>query len=297
MKAYLLAGKPYHMPSRLFHLIVLVVTLILAGCQSSALASSSLREPIKLGGSTTVAPAAAALAMAYMEEHPELEISVRGGGSGLGVKGIAYGGFHIGMASRPLSSSELEKWPNLQTTTIGRDGVAVAINKSLFDAGVKGLTLVQIAQIWRGDVVNWRELGGPDLPILLYDRERGSGTRDAFLGTIFGDQEPTMTDVAGVFVGNEDILSAITENSGAVSILSLGWLRADVVGVNIVNNMGEAIEPTVENVNNGRYPISRDLNFITDSSLSDNGSQFIQYVLSPEGQALVAEAGYVPVSP
>lgn len=281
----------------LLYLLLAVMMMLLTGCQAAVLANNEFRETLKLGGSSTIEPLATQLAASYMAQHPDITVSVRGGGSGLGVKGVAYGGFQIGMASRSLSATELAQWTELQTTTIGHDGVALAINKSLYDAGIRELTLVQIAKIWRGDVLNWQELGGPNLPILLYDREEDSGTRDTFFGTIFGEQEPALRDVVGVFVGNEAVLSAITENSGAASILSLGWLREDVVGVHIINNLGESVAPTAENVNSGLYPISRNLNFVTEPSLGESGQQFIQYVLSPEGQALVAEAGYVPVSP
>ena len=146
----------------IFVILSFILPFVLTACQSAE-AANIPEGRVKLAGSTTIEPAAAAAAAAFMQQHPNVEVTVRGGGSSIGVKGAAYGGLHIGMVSRSLTEDELEKWPNLHSTSIGRDGVAVLVNHTLSEAGVKQLTLDQVAASWRGESTNWPAGGGPGL--------------------------------------------------------------------------------------------------------------------------------------
>jgi len=274
-------------------LIALGLLYSLTACQSG---QNTMSARLKLAGSTTVEPAARAAAKAFMTHHPHVKVTVRGGGSTIGVKGIMYGALHIGMASRPIKEAELEKSPNLTATVIGRDGVAVVVNRALYEAGVTKLTLEQIAGIWRGETTNWEDLGGPDLAIMAFDKEMGRGTRDTFAKIVLGGADEPAPGTVGALGENEAVLTAVSENKGAISILSTGWQTEDVVGVAIVGKDGQAVKPTSENVASGRYPISRDLNMVTDGPPQGLAKQFIEFVLSSEGQAFVEEHGYTPVS-
>lgn len=272
-------------------LIGLVVTL--SACQATPEATEAR---LKLAGSTTVEPVARSAAETFMTMHPEANITVRGGGSSIGVKGIAYGALQIGMASRDIKASELEEWPTLTATVVGRDGVAVVINRTLYEAGVTQLTIDEVAGIWRGDITNWQAVGGPDMAILVYDKELGRGTRDTFAKIVLGSEDAPAAAAIGELGANADVLATLYENEAAVSILSSGWQTEDVVGVAIVNGAGQPVAPTTENVANGRYPITRNLNMITNGEPDGLAAQFIDFVLSSAGQAFVQEQGYTPVS-
>lgn len=276
-------------------LLFLGLLVSLPACQAGS-AAAVAQTRLKLAGSTTVEPVAEAAAEAYMAAHPDINITVRGGGSSIGGKGVGYGALHIGNASRELKESELETWPTLQTTVIGRDGVAVVVHRSLYEAGITQLTLEQVADIWRGNITNWQEVGGPDLPILAFDKALGRGTRDTFAEIVLGDANAEAPGTVGTLGENELVLATIAETEGSVAILSSGWQTADVVGVAIVNADGQAVPPTAENVATGLYPITRNLNMITDGPPQGLAAQFIEFVLSPEGQAIVQAEGYTPVS-
>ncbi len=275
-------------------MLLLALLVSLSACQAEAPVTETR---LKLAGSTTIEPVARSAAELFMASHPDIDITVRGGGSSIGVKGIAYGALHIGMASRELKEAELEEWPDLTATVIGRDGVAVVINRTLYEAGVTQLTIDQVAGIWRGSITNWQEVGGPDLEILAFDKEMGRGTRDTFAKIVLGDEDESAPGTAGSLGENATVLATISENDGAVSILSTGWQTEDVVGVAIVNSSGQAIAPTAQNVASGQYPITRNLNMITVGPPDGLAAQFIEFVLSSEGQAFVQAHNYTPVSP
>jgi phosphate transport system substrate-binding protein len=274
-------------------LFALALSCSLTGCQGEG---NITETRLKLAGSTTVEPVAVVAAEAYIAQNPNVVITVRGGGSTIGVKGAGYGALHIGMTSRPLKKAETEKWPDLMATVIGRDGVAVVVNRALYEAGVTQLTLAQIASIWQGEITNWQEVGGPDLDIMAFDKEMGRGTRDTFARIVLGGTDEPAPGTIGALGENEAVLAAVSENRGAISILSTGWQTAGVVGLAIVGQDGQAVSPSTENVANGQYPITRDLNLITDGPPEGLAAQFIEFVLSSQGQTFVKEHGYTAVS-
>ena len=276
-------------------LVVGSVLLLLLGVGCSE-EQDAKGQHLKLAGSTTVEPVALTAGKDFMDQNPGVEVRVRGGGSTIGVKGVGYGALSIGMASRPIKPEELEKWPNLTTTAVGRDGVAVVVNKELYNAGVKQLTLEQVASIWLGKTTNWREVGGPDLTIVAFDKEMGRGTRDTFGKAVLGGEKIAAPGTSGALGENEAVLAAVSGNKAAVSILSTGWQTAEVVGVAIVGKDGQAVAPTAEAVAAGRYAISRDLVVITDGPPRGTAKEFIDFLLSPAGQTHVEKQGYTAVS-
>ncbi|MFQ5422098.1 MAG: substrate-binding domain-containing protein, partial [Anaerolineae bacterium] len=198
--------------------LLLIAVLLLTACAEQV----AIEPRLKLAGSTTVEPVAAAAAKAFMVTHEGVEISVRGGGSSIGVLGVTHGALHIGMASRELKESELEEMPTLTTTVIGRDGVAVVVNRGVYDGGVTQLTLAQVRDIWLGNINNWQELGGPDLPILAFDKEMGRGTRAVFAEIVLGSADAEAPGTIGALGENEVVLTTVSENEGAISIVSSG---------------------------------------------------------------------------
>ncbi len=276
---------------KLLYIAIILAAVALTGCQVAA-AEGVPEGRIKIGGSTSAQPVVAILAEEFMKQNPNVEVTVRGGGSSLGVKGVGYKGFHIGMSSRPLTAQEQAEWPNLQASPIASEGVAVVVNRSLYDAGVQQMTLEQVAALWRGEVNNWTEMGGPGLPIRLYDRVSGSGTHNVFAEQVLGQEDAVAKDAIGVLESDEAVVQAVVGTLGAVAILSAGYQTNDVVGVSIVDETGQPIAPSTENIANGNYPVLQNLYLITDGSPQGWEKEFIDFAISPQGQALIDEAGF-----
>lgn len=273
--------------------LILVVLLGLTACQSQPATTGT---HLNIAGATTPQRSAEICAEMFMAVNPGVSISVKGGGSSHGINGATDGTLDIGMAARPFRATELETFPGLTATVIGYDGVAVVVNRFVYANGVTELSLEQIAAMWRGEITNWQEVGGPNLAIVVYDKEEGHGTRDVFYSAVFGDTDADALGSAASLGGNPEILAAVTQEDGAISIVSSGWQTKEVIGVAIVLADGQSVAPTSENVASGLYPISRDLNMVTMGEPEGLVKQFIDFMLSAEGQAVVVESGYSAVA-
>jgi len=252
---------------------------------------------IHVGGSSTVLPIVTVAAEQFHREHPDIRITVSTGGSGVGIDGAGSGRLDIGMASRGINRREAERHggAGLQVHVVARDAVACVISSEVFRAGGRSLSRQQIRDIYLGRITNWKEVGGPDRPIVVIDKEPHRGTRHVFMQFVFGDSKARAPGARLVTGSNNEEQAKIAQSNAAIGMLSLAWLNEDVAGVGIVID-GRTIEPTVENVKNGSFPIARDLNLITQGAPAGAVRQFIDYLLGPEGQTIVQEAGYIPVT-
>ncbi|MCF8719824.1 phosphate ABC transporter substrate-binding protein [Nitrospina gracilis] len=252
---------------------------------------------IRVGGSTTVLPIVTVAAERYQQLHPEVRITVNAGGSGVGIHGIGSGRLDIGMASRSITRDEMERYAGskLRTHVVGRDAVACVISSEVYKAGVTSLSRDQIASIYRGRITNWKEVGGPDRPIIVIDKEPHRGTRHVFMRFVFGDEKARAPGARLVTGSNNEEQVKVAQSDAAIGMLSLAWINDDVAGVGI-RMEGRVIAPTLENVRNGSFPIARDLNLITAGPPEGAVKAFIDYLLGPEGQVIVQESGYIPVN-
>lgn len=270
-------------------LLALALLASVAGCKESASATeAALSGQLQLAGSTTVQPLAEELAEAFMAAHPDVTIDVQGGGSSVGVTSAGEGTVDIGTASRAVKQSELEQFPDLQVVTIAYDGIAVVTHP---DLQLPSLTKEQVRAIFAGEITNYREVGGPDAIIIVVSREEGSGTRAAFEELVMeytdaAGQKQTMpiTENALLQQSNGQVRTTVATTPNAIGYLSFGFLDGSVNPVAI-----GGVEPTVANVKNGSYPVYRPLNFLTNGAPSPLAQAFIDFVLSPEGQAIVGE--------
>nr|QNO43939.1 hypothetical protein NANOEKIO_00039 [Methanosarcinales archaeon ANME-2c ERB4]QNO44492.1 hypothetical protein ELEJOALA_00039 [Methanosarcinales archaeon ANME-2c ERB4]QNO44605.1 hypothetical protein JBICLBBK_00008 [Methanosarcinales archaeon ANME-2c ERB4]QNO45224.1 hypothetical protein KDMJNAGO_00039 [Methanosarcinales archaeon ANME-2c ERB4] len=272
-----------------FILAVAVVTasLLESGCiGGNDGASSSLK--LQIAGSTTVLPIAEECARVYMEAHPGSQIYVSGGGSSHGVKSVADGTVDIGDASRDMKDSERESYPNLMTHGIAKDGVAIVVHPS---NPVSDLTMEQLQGIYTGKITNWQEVGGADAEIMVVSREEGSGTRDCFETSVLKPIKAEVTDYAIVQDSNGKVRTTIAGNANGIGVLSLGYVDSDVKAVRLDGTI-----VTVENIRSGEYAISRTLLMITDGEPDADEQAFLDFVLSSEGQAIVSEVHFIPVS-
>ncbi|MHC1595449.1 MAG: phosphate ABC transporter substrate-binding protein, partial [Candidatus Syntropharchaeales archaeon] len=242
---------------------------------------------LQIAGSTTVLPIAEECARVFMEKHPGSRIDVAGGGSSHGIKSVAEGTVDIGDASRDIKDSEREAHPELVPHPIAKDGVAIVVHPS---NPVNSITMEELRRIYTGEITNWKDLGGVDAEIVLVSREEGSGTRDCFEHAVMKPINEEITDTAIIQDSNGKVRAAVAGNENAIGFLSLGYVNQDVKALKL-----DGVEPTVENVVNGKYPISRTLWMITRGDPDQGEEEFLNFVLSEEGQKIVEELHFVPV--
>lgn len=266
--------------------LLLAVSLLAACAGGGAPSAGELSGEITVAGSTTVQPLAEVLGEAFMASHPQVRVTVQGGGSSVGVKSAGEGTVDVGMASRAIKDSELQEFPDLQIFTIARDGIAIVTNP---DVPVDELTKDQVREIFAGDITNWSEVGGPDAPIVVVSREEGSGTRGAFEEMVMGE-EAVIVDTAILQPSNGAVRTTVSTTPDSIAFLSFGYLDQSVKTVAI-----DGVEATEANAASGAYPIVRPLNMLTKGEPGELAGAWLDFILSAEGQELVTNEGYIAV--
>jgi len=243
-------------------------------------------QTIQVAGSTSVQPVAARLAEVYGEKHPNVKINVAAGGSSLGIEAAREGIANIGTSSRELEEDEKE---GLKEFLIGRDGIVLVVHP---ENPVSDLTKDQIRGIYAGNITNWKDVGGPDATITVITREEGSGTRGAFEDIVMevDDEEIEIKGDAIVQGSAEAIQRSVAGDPNAIGYVSLAALAQDVKALSV-----GGIAPSAETILDGTYEIQRPFLFLTKGEPTGAIKEFIDWVLSPEGQAVLKEEGIVPV--
>lgn len=266
--------------------LMLSASLLLAACsndEGSEQNSSNNGATIAISGSTSVGPLAEKLAMKYQETAAD-KVEINQIGSSAGITNAITGVSEIGMSSRDLKEEEVAE--GIEEIAIAYDGIVVVTHPS---NKVKDITMEQVKQIFTGEVTNWQELGGDDLEIVVVSREDGSGSRDAFQEIVdYGSGE--LIKNAIIASGNGNIKTTVATNKHTVGFISFEYIDETIAPLQI-----DSVEPTAQNVLDGAYKLSRPFLFVY-KDLSDNGQQFIDYIMSDEGQEIVAETGAIPVN-
>lgn len=248
--------------------------------------TSACSKPKEAGfivaGSTSVQPYAEILAEEYMIQHPGTEIDIQGGGSSAGITAAKSGIASLGMSSRHLNEDEKSLW----SVEIAKDGLGVIVHPS---NPIANLTLDQIRKIYSGEIKNWSEIGGNDAKIHLITREEGSGTRSAFAELVMKKTE--ITPKAIVQDSNGSVKQLVKDDENAIGYISLGLVDKSVKALHL-----EGIAATQENILNGSYTLSRPFLFVALSEPTGEAKQFLDYVLSPEGQKMLSDEGLVPAA-
>ncbi|MBM3188241.1 MAG: PstS family phosphate ABC transporter substrate-binding protein [Chloroflexi bacterium] len=251
-------------------------------------------------GSDTLVNVALAWAEEYMRLHPEVRISVTGGGSGTGIAAMINGTTDIANASRRIKSEELAaaRANGIEPVelVVARDAIAVVVHPS---NPVDGLTLEQISAIYTGRITNWEAVGGEDRPIVLLSRESNSGTYVYFLENVIrmGEEESDLlfSPETLLMPSSEGISAEIRQNRNAIGYDGLGYVTPDQKTVAIARDaQGPYVLPSIETVNDGSYPISRPLYMYTAGEPAGAVADYIAWVLD-EGQAVVSKLGFVPL--
>ena len=264
----------------------IMVLALIAACTASTSETTPESTTITMAGSTTVQPLAEILAETYMVDHTNVRIDVQGGGSSVGVKAAGEQTADIGMASREIKDSEFTEFPGINVVILARDGIAIVANP---DVNADNLTIEQIKGIFGGTITNWQEVGGDDQNIIVASREEGSGTRAAFEEMVLGE-DVVITETAILQPSNGAIRTTISTTPFAIGYLSFGYLDDTVKAISV-----EGVVPTEANASNGTYPIVRPLNLVTFGEPTGAIKDFIDFVLSDAGQALVVKEGYLAV--
>lgn len=274
--------------------LLVAAVILVAGCT----AGTENRTPgpgdgvsgtLSVTGSTTVLPIAQIAAEAFMAGNPGADILVSGGGSSVGVQAVGEGTAGIGMASRDLKAAEKEKYPDLVKHTIAIDGIAVIVNPSN-TAG--SLTLDQVRGIYNGTYTNWNQVGGADGQIVVVGRDSASGTREYFQEAVMQKEDFVSTQLEKN--SNGAVAQTIAQTPGAIGYVGLGYLDSTVKGV-AIDVDGNPVMPTVEAVKAGTYPIAREVFMFTKGEPNDLAKAYLDFILSPDGQAIVEEEGFVRV--
>ena len=251
--------------------------------QTSSAATASVSGSVTTGGSTSVEKVILSLSEAFMQENPDVDVTYDPTGSGAGITGASDGTLDIGLSSRNLKDDET----GLTATVFALDGIAIVVNN---ENTVEDLALEQIKGLATGEITNWSEVGGPDLPVVLVGREAGSGTRDGF-ESIVGVEDACVYEQELTSTGA--VIAAVAANPNAFGYASLSAVDETVKAVTV-----EGVEASEATVQDGTYKIQRPFVFVTKegAELSAAAQAFIDFATSDAVNEIVANAGAVPVA-
>jgi phosphate transport system substrate-binding protein len=266
--------------------LAIVAALVLGPAVASA--------AVTVKGSDTLVILVQRWAENYMKANAGKKVQVTGGGSGVGISALINGTTDIANASRKMKGSELEKVRDRFNilpveTPVAKDGVTVYVSES---NPLEQLTLQQLHDIYVGDVTNWKAVGGPDAPIVLYSRENSSGTYVFFKEQVLKGDDYAAS--AQTLPGTAAVVNAVSKEKNGIGYGGAAYAKG-VKELKIVAKDGKAYAPTAENVKSGVYPLWRNLFQYTRGKATGEAKAFQDYCLSPEGQAIVTQVGYFPV--
>jgi len=257
---------------------------------------------IQVKGSDTMVNLGQAWAEKYMEKNPGDFIAVTGGGSGTGFSSLISGTCDIAMASRSIKDKEIAlakaKGINPNEIKVALDGLAVVVNPN---NPVSRLTLDQLANIFTGRVSNWKEVGGKDEKIVVLSREVNSGTHVYFKEHVLRKNDPNSKEEfvssALMLSSSQAIADEVAGNPAAIGYYGMGYISKKQKPLYLAKDEKSEYEaPTIENVVNGKYPISRPLFLYTNGTPQAIVKKFVDFTLSKEGQDIVLATDFVPVN-
>ncbi len=265
----------------------ILVVLVASMLALSVFASTK----IAIVGSTTVLPIAQQWAQAYMTMNPDVNISVVGNGSGNGIKALLDGVADIADSSRWMSDTEIKSAISKGLfpfpVVVAYDAIAPVVNS---DNPVRNLSLDQLQQIYSGKITNWSQVGGPEMPIIVVTRDNSSGTFEVWAEKVMRGAlvKPGALTVAS----NAEVVRTVSENKKAIGYVGLAYLQSSS---NISEVSISGMRANVQAARSGKYPLARPLFMIMNGVPSNEIAKFISFGLSPEGQKIVAEVGFVPI--
>jgi len=279
----------------------LVLVLIAVMFVNSAFAVKE-KNSIQVKGSDTMVNLGQAWAEKYMENNTGDFIAVTGGGSGTGLSSLISGSCDIAMSSRNIKEKEIalakQKGINPNEIKVALDGLAVVVNPG---NPISKITLAQLADIFTGRISNWKEVGGKDEKIVILSREVNSGTHVYFKEHVLRKNDPNSKEefapTALMLSSSQAIADEVAGNTSAIGYYGMGYISKKQKPLAIAKDEKSEYEtPTIENVVNGKYPISRPLFLYTNGQPQGLVKKFVDFCLSKEGQDIVLATDFVPIN-
>ncbi|HZI08951.1 MAG TPA: phosphate ABC transporter substrate-binding protein [Myxococcus sp.] len=290
------------MKNALLALALLALVTACKGENKSPAASSPPTEgaPAAVGGALTIKGSDTMVILGqrwaeeFMRRDPSMRLQVTGGGSGTGIAALLNGTTEIAMSSRAIKPAEAQQVQarhktEARETAVARDGVTFYVHES---NPVQALTVEQLRGIYLGDVKNWKEVGGPDAPIVIYSRENSSGTYVFVKDEVLGGED--FAAEALTLPGTAAVVNAVAKEKHGIGYGGAAYGKG-IKELAVKAADGTAVAPSAENIQTGKYPLSRDLFFYTRGAPEGTAKAFIDFALSPEGQGIVTQVGYFPV--
>lgn len=274
---------------------IITAATIFAGCGNTAKNSNSsgTSGSLIVIGSTALQPLAEQAAKNYTAKYPKVAVNVQGGGSGAGINQVYSGTANIGMSDVTAAEKlkDTQKAKELIDHKVCVIGFAVVTSK---DVKIDSLTKKQIQDIFTGNLINWKDLGGDDQPINVIHRPASSGTRATFINTVMGgakekDDLGTVQDSSGA------VRTAIQANKGSISYLALSYLTEEVKG-DVKMLKIDGAEASKENITTNKYPFWSYEHMYTKGEAKDAVKAFLDYMVSADNKAAIEKLGYIPVS-
>ena len=268
-----------------------VRTILFAALSLAALHANAQR----IKGSDTVLPVAQQTAERFMNREPDARVTVTGGGTGVGISALMDNTTDIAMASRPIKFSEKMKLKaakqEVEEVIIAYDALAVIVNPS---NPVSQLTRQQLEAIFRGKITNWKQLGGPDMKIIVYSRETSSGTYEFFKESALKNKNYMSSSLSMPATGA--VIQSVSQTKGAIGYVGLAYLSPRVKAIAVSYDDGKHyVLPSLENGKKKLYPVVRPLYYYYNVANKEKVTPFIEYILSPQGQNIIKNGGYIPV--
>ena len=257
---------------------------------------SKAKNIITVKGSDTMVILAQRWAEAYMEKNPNSVIQVTGGGSGVGISALINGSTDIANASRSMKNSERDKLKQRYNSLgveipTARDGITVYVHET---NPIKELNFEQLKGIFTGEITNWKDIGGPDQKIILYGRENSSGTYVYFRDNVLNGMDYAAT--TQTLPGTAAVVNAVAKDPNGVGYGGVAY-ASGVKAVAVKKDASSsAYEPTAENITSGNYPISRFLFMYVKTKPTGQLKEYIDWILSKDGQSIVTKVGYFPIN-
>ncbi len=267
---------------------ILILTMAVMVGVSSVYSQDKAKVIIK--GSTTVLPITLKAIEVFKKTRPNISVSVDGSGSGNGIKALLDGSCEIANSSREMKKEEFAKAAasklKVREIVVGYDMIVPIVNPR---NPVNALTKEQLKGIYDGSISNWKEVGGNDEKIVVVSRDTSSGTYEYWHEDVLKKTD-TRKD-ALLQASNGAVVNTVAGNKKAIGYIGFGYLNKGVKAVQV-----NGIIATIANGKNGSYPISRKLYmYVNDNKLSSEAKTFIDYLLSNDGQKIVASTGYIPL--
>jgi phosphate transport system substrate-binding protein len=253
----------------------------------------SLAQKVVIKGSDSVLPLGQKVAEQFMKSNKNVNISVVGGGSGVGIAALIDGTTQIAMTSRPIKMDEKLKLKaagrQYKEVKIAYDALSIIVNPG---NKVTQLTREQIEGIFTGKIKNWKEVGGDDMKIVAYARETSSGTYEFFKEHLLNRKNYASTCLNMPASGS--VVQSVSQTKGAIGYVGLAYVDKSVKAIGVSTDKGKTyVKPSIATAKNKTYPIVRPLYFYYPTKSEATVKSFIDYVIGKTGQGLVSQIGYI----